>query len=168
MKRIVLSLTAMSGAVLAATKAQAAQLIVQPAVQQAAPTMSALGLIGLGLTLAASAAWLLRNQKKGQRLFVMIATLGVGTAIAAHASGVLRIYLDDEECFERTAIGYDGERNYEVVNECPNAMQIVDILPCEEFPGETLSETGYPECEIGLVLAPGEICRLIPGDCGGN
>lgn len=126
-------------------------IILAPAGGTPAPALAGPMLILLAALLAGIAV---RTMRSHASTAVAMALLSAVTLTAGIASaGRMIITLQGADCSERSI--HPFESSAKVVNDCPNAMRIVEI-ECDESNDTPRDATPY--CETGAVLESGAEC----------
>lgn len=156
-------LARLGAAIVVATPAVAfAQGLITLSPVQAAPALGQSMLIALVLVLFAAAVKFLppaATRKAG----ALVVVAGVLAVVGAHAIPAT-FYVTGENCQKPVTINFSPNDHVteSVVSECPNLIQVTALVDgCEE--GETLGtprSISLPYCQLGMVLANGDGCRI--------
>ena len=151
-----------------------AQTITTSPFAAAAPALGTFMLIALVGVLVVAAAYSLRPSqlRAGASLAVILAT-ALTAAIAYSAPTISNVVLSGPECFETTTNDLPDVYRPVVINDCPNP-QIIDAIDgnngtearCDALSATAEEPAVTTDCEPGLVLQPGDKCRVVEGICG--
>lgn len=153
---------ALGGLALAAPAAAFAQptgSVITGPLAVGAPALGWPVLVVLAVALAAGAIVMLRVPRSAARV---AAALALVLAAGAGRAAVLSVIISGDECHRITQETYSPLTEALLENQCNNSIRVIDLqLDCLDGGSEEANQAApVPACEVGLILASGDLCEL--------